>query len=147
MAPNPMDRDVGGSLERLAEIAHNRISERNWPVVVINAVWEAKIAEEAPDSDNGALLDEVEACLADVFGIETADRLTTEQFIDRLTSMRTSLRSGGAALTFGPPGLEQLQRVLAGLGSPDERQEIVKVVTAAVGINGEVAAAAEELKD
>jgi hypothetical protein len=143
MAPNPMDRDLGGSLERLAEIAGITIAERNWPVVVINAVWAAKEANEAPRSDNGAALDEVEACLADVFGVETADRLTTEQFIDRLLSMRTSIK-GGAALTFGPPGLVQLQSVLAGLSAPEERADIVKVVTTAVAINGEIAAAEAE---
>lgn len=134
-----MARQLADALQALADEAGNGLTEIDWPVAIINAVWSAKERYEEEDPTSRAL-DRVEAQLAETLGVEVGERLTPEQMVERLMAMRTTIR-GGAVLSFGPAGLLALRRVLSGEASPDERQEIEKAIAAAIGVNAEIEAA------
>jgi len=86
MAP---PRELPETLRALADAAGNKLGKVNWPVAIINAVWDAK---ETPEGEDGLgqthALDRVEAILAEVLGMEIGEALSVNEMVARLKAMR-----------------------------------------------------------
>jgi hypothetical protein len=126
-------RELSLTLQALADAADNKLGEIDWPVAIINAVWAAK---ERPGVEQAHALDRVETMLGEVLGVERGERLSPEQMIDRLKAMRTQI-DGGASITFGPPGMLVLRRLIDNEATAEEYDEISKAINAGIAVNAE----------